>query len=210
MAKNDVTLPAIPADQVYRAVPRSITFHVDGARKVKSDYTFELDGDTALSPILLAASVRQGLVRFVGTATTSAKEGESEKEACDRRFAEMVAGTYKPGQGGGARVDTYTAVLRESVVTALVNNLHLKKGEAVKLAKANTAAAYLQACDKVAESIEGARDHKDKDGKPLTPGQYVYNAMWPKIEGHAKTEADRRDKATGIDFDLGDFAPAVN
>ncbi len=102
MAEKNVSLPPIPADQVYRAIPRAVTFHIDGAGKVKADYTFQLDGDTALSPVLLAASIRQGLVRFVGTATTSVKENESELEACNRRFAEMVAGTYKPGQGGGA------------------------------------------------------------------------------------------------------------
>ncbi len=196
MAEKTVSLPPIPADQVYRAVPRSITFHVDGAGKVKNDYTFELDGDTALSPVLLAASVRQGLVRFVGTATTSAKEGESELEACNRRFAEMVAGTYKPGQGGGARVDTYTVVLRESVVTALVNNLNMKKGEATKVTRENSKAAYRLACHKVAESIDDAS------------GESVFDIMWPKIEAHATKEAARRDKATGIDFDLGDFAPA--
>ena len=195
MAEKNVSLPAIPTDQIYRAIPRSITFHVDGAGKVKQDYTFTMDGDTPLSPVLLAASVRQGLVRFVGTATTSAKDGESELEACNRRFAEMVAGTYKPGQGGGARVDTYTVVLRESIVTAMVNNLAMKKGDAVKAAREDGKAAYLLACAKVAESIENAT------------GDSVFSIMYPKIEAHAKIEADRRDKATGIEFDLGDFAP---
>ena len=195
MADKTVTLPALPAGQVYRAIPTSVTFHIDGASKVKTDYTFDLDGDSALSPLLLAASVRQGLVRFVGTATTSAKEGESEKEACDRRFAEMIAGTYKPGQGGGARIDTYTVVLRESVVTAMIQNLGMKKGEATKAAKDDASTAYLLACAKVAESIDDAT------------GESVHAIMWPRLEAHAKTEADRRDKATGIDFDLGDFAP---
>ena len=205
MAEKTISLPVIPSDQVYRAVPRSIKFHVDGAGKVKTDYTFTMDGDAALSPILLAASVRQGLVRFVGTATTSAKEGESELEACNRRFAEMVAGTYKPGQGGGARVDTFTVVLRESVVTAVVQNLGMKKGDAVKATREDTKAAYLLACAKVAKDIKAPP--KVVDGVELSPGESVFAIMYPKIEAHAKTEADRRDKATGIDFDLGDFAP---
>lgn len=196
MAKNEITLPALPADQIYRAVPHTITFHIDGAGKVKQDYIFEFGGDNALSSLLLAASVRQGLVRFVGTATTSAKEGESELEACNRRFAEMVAGTYKPGQGGGARVDTYTIVLRECVVQILRNNFpSMKKADVIKAVKENIESAFSTACAHVAESLDGQSE------------QDVFAARWPKIEAHAKVEATRRDKATGIDFDLGDFAP---
>lgn len=199
MAKQTVTLPALPSDQVYRAVPVGIDFHIDGATKVKSDYRFELDGDSALSPALLSAAIRQGLIRYVGTATTSAKEGETPKVACDRRFAEMVAGTYKPGSGGGARVDTYTLVLRESIVTAMLNNIGgLKKVDATKAVKDDAKAAYLQACNKVAESIEGAS------------GDDVFAKMYPKIEAHATEEAARRDSAADIGFDLGDFAPDVD
>ena len=191
-----VTLPALPADEVYRAVKRAVDFHIDGAGKVKSDFRFEMDGDSALSPALLDASIRQGLIRYVGTATTSAKENESPKEACDRRFSEMVAGTYKPGSGGGARVDTFTLVLRESIVTAMLNNIGgLKKVDAVKAVKDDAKAAYLQACNKVAESIDGAS------------GDDVFAKMYPKIEAHAAEEAARRDSASDIGFDLGDFAP---
>lgn len=195
MAKNEITLPVPTPGNVWRQVPSSLTVHVHGAGEVKTDYPLGFEGDKAISDTLLASAIRQGFVRYIGTATTSAQEGETPKDACDRRFAEIVAGTYKPGQGGGARIDTYTVVLRESVVTALVNNLHMKKGEAVKAAKDDSAVAYRLACDKVAESIDGQ------------DGEAVFNVMWPKIEAHAKTEADRRDKATGIDFDLGDFAP---
>lgn len=195
MAKNEITLPVASLGNVWRQIPSSLVVHVHGAGEVKTDYPLGFEGDKAISDALLASAIKQGFVRYIGTATTSAQDGESPKDACDRRFAEIVAGTYKPGQGGGARVDTYTLVLRESIVTALVNNLHLKKGEAVKLAKADSAAAYRQACDKVAESIDGAT------------GEDVFGKMYPKIEAHAKAEAARRDKATGVEFDLGNFGP---
>ena len=178
---------------VWRQVPESVKFHIDGAGKVATDYTFDMEGDSALSPVLLGAAIKQGLTRYVGTATTSAKEDESEKEACDRRFAEMVAGTYKPGSGGGARKSTYAKVLHESVVTVLTNN-GWKKVDATKLASTDTGAAFLAACDKVAEGIADAT------------GQEIFDIQWPKVESAAKSEADRRDAADSSSFDLGDFA----
>ncbi len=197
MAKNEITLPVPTPGNVWRLVPVSLTVHVHGAGEVKTDYPLNFDPDKpdSISDALLASGLRQGFVRYIGTATTSAQEGETPKAACDRRFAEIVAGTYKPGQGGGARIDTYTVVLREFVVTVLVNNLHLKKGEAVKAAKEDSATAYRLACDKVAESIDGQ------------DGESVFNVMWPKIEASAKTEADRRDATVELKFDLDNFAP---
>ena len=195
MATKTITLPALPSDQVYRAIPVGIDFHIDGASKVKSDYRFEMDGDSALSPALLGAAIRQGLIRYVGTATTSAKEGESAKEACDRRFAEMVAGTYKPGSGGGARVDTFTLVLRESIITAMLNNIGgLKKVDATKAVKDDAKAAFMLACNKVAEKVDATGDE-------------VFAINWPQVEESSQAEANRRDSAADIGFDLGDFAP---
>ena len=191
MAK--VSLEAPNPGHVWRQVPESVMFHIDGAGKVATDYTFELDGDSALSPVLLAAALKQGLTRYVGTATTSAKEGESEKEACDRRFAEMVAGTYKPGSGGGARKSTYAKVLHESVVTMLCN-YGFKKVDATKQANDGANAAFLLACYKEAEK-----------GGDKTADQ-IFDIQWPKVESAAKTEADRRDAAESTSFDLGDFA----
>ena len=190
---SKVSLESPNPGHVWRQVPESITFHIDGAGKVATDYTFDLDGDSALSPVLLSAALKQGLTRYVGTATTSAKEGESEKEACDRRFAEMVAGTYKPGSGGGARKSTYAKVLHESVVTVLTNN-GWKKVDATKAANDAVQDAFLLACDKVAEGISDAT------------GQEIFDIQWPKVESAAKAEADRRDAADSSSFDLGDFA----
>ena len=85
--------------------------------------------------------------------------------------------------------------LREFIVTAVVNNLAMKKGEAVKLVRDNAESAYRKACDKVAESIEGAT------------GDIVFAKMYPKIESAAKKEATHRDATKGLDFDLGDFTP---
>ena len=197
MAKNDITLPAPLPGNVWRQVPETQKFHISGGGKVALDveHNFDPSKPDCIGDHMLGCMVRQGDIRYIGTATTSAKEGESELAACKRRNAEVIAGTYKPGQGGGARVDTYTIVLRESVVTAMVNNLAMKKGEAVKAAKDDSTVAYRLACDKVSESLEGQT------------GESVFAVMWPKIEAHAKTEADRRDKAKGIDFDLGDFSP---
>ena len=192
---NTVTLPAPKIGNVYREIPASLEFHIDGAGKVKTDYTFNL---SELAENLLGAFIRQGGIRFVGTATTSAKEDESPKEACDRRFAEIVSGEYKPGQGGGARVDTYTVVLRERVVVVAMNNLGLKKGEAVKAARDDAQGTFRLACDKVAEMSKG------QDGE--TTSEALFDLRWPQIEKGARVEADRRDKATGLDFDLGDFA----
>ncbi len=191
MAK--VSLDGPNPGHVWRQVPESITFHIDGAGKVATDYTFDLDGDSALSPVLLSAALKQGLTRYVGTATTSAKEGESEKEACDRRFAEMVAGTYKPGSGGGARKSTYAKVLAESVVTVL-GNYGFKKVEATKQTNDGASAAFMLACYKESE----------KTGK--NTAQEIFDKQWPKIESAAKAEADRRDAADSSAFDLGNFA----
>ena len=196
MSKNEtVTLPVPAPGNVYRQIPASISFHISGNSKVALDVThnFDFEQPDCITDALVAAMVRQGDIRFVGTATTSAKEGESEKDAVIRRNEEIVAGDYQPGQGGGARLDTYTVVLRENIVTALVNNLGLKKGEAAKLVKDDSKAAYLSACAKRAESIDG----QDADS--------IFAVMWPKMESHAKSEADRRDAAKGLDFDLGDF-----
>lgn len=196
MAK--VTLPAPAVGNVWRQVPASQSFHIDGAGKVKLDVVHNFDPDQAdsISDRLLGHMIRQGDIRFVGTATTSAKEGESEREAVERRNAEIIADTYKPGQGGGARADTYTIVLRESVVVAVLNNhVQSKKAEAIKMVRENTMGAYRMTCDKVSESIDGQT------------GDSIFEVMWPKIEAHAKAEAARRDATKGVDFDLGDFAP---
>ncbi len=194
MAKNEtVTLPAPNPGKVYRQVSIEHSIHIDGAGKVDTTYPFRLDGDESLSDAIVDASLKQGLTRYIGTATTSAKEGESEKEACDRRFAEIVAGTYKPGSGGGARKSTYAKVLHESVVKVLLN-YGFKKVDATKQVNDGESAAFMLACYKESE----------KTGKN-TPDE-IFADMWPKIESAAKSEAERRDAAESSSFDLGDFA----
>ena len=194
MAKNEtVTLPAPNPGNCWRQVPESYDTYIDGNGKVDTTYHTEMDGEQALAPVLLAACIGQGIKRYFSTATTSMKDGETEKEAVDRRVAEFLAGTYKPGSGGGARKSTYFKVLHESVVKVLLN-YGFKKVDATKKANDGESAAFMLACHKESE----------KTGKN-TPDE-IFADMWPKIESAAKAEAERRDEAESSSFDLGAFA----
>ncbi len=200
MAKNEntVTLPAPAAGNVWRQVPAAVKYHIAGSGKINLDIEHNYDPELpdCISDHLLGCSVRQGDKRYIGTATTSAKEGESELEAVQRRNVEFVAGTYRPGAGGGrAHVDTYTIVLREKVLKVLANVFPAKKKtEAEKAVKDSPAAAFSTACAKTAEG--GDKTEKE-----------IFEDMFPKIEAAAKKEADRRDSESSFTFDLGDFAP---
>ncbi len=205
MAKDTVTLPVLPAGQVY--IPcldkNAETFCKYGGEVDKS-YSLAIDG-------LTAESVYNGLAAFwtraMGTITVPQEgypEGVTRLQKCDERAVAINANTYAYGSGGGGgkSADWETKFLREAVLGIVLKNMPEYKGrkvDAIKAVADDPAAMFLACCKLRHAAIKGS-DSAEKQ----------FDRFYPMQEAGAKKRADEKrayDRSAANAFDLGDFSP---
>ncbi len=191
--ENTVTLPVAPSGQVWLLCPETINVFVGCKGRVDKVYTIP---HAKVTYDLRAAAEKQGYGRWLSTAPTSIDSDASDAEvlaSVESRFASVIAGSYRPGSGGGGkRVTTLMVVLLERMPELMRLNLGTKAADAAKAIKASPETVYRLVCDKRAESLEGET------------GESLFAEHWTKYEANAQAEADRRESESKAIADKSD------
>ncbi len=204
MAKNEITLPALPAGQVYMAILDKpfATFCKYGG-DVDKEYVQPLDALNAESFWSLGQAA---YLRAMGTVTIPQEgypEGVTRLMKCDERAEAINANTYGFGSGGGGKsADLLTRFLRESVLGVVLANMPEYKGrkaDAIKLVADDHEAAFLACCEIRHKAIAGSDD-----------AATMFKQFWPGQVASAEKRVEEKraaDSAAANAFDLGNFAP---
>ncbi len=131
---------------------------------------------TAL-PLIVRHLILHGINGKVGD-TVASKDKDGPKTMRESWKA-LVGAIWSQG-GGGSPLDTFTVVLRQMVSDALVS-IGVKRVDADKATRTDTAAAYLAVVE-----------HLTPKGGNVKAG---FDKVWPKVQENAKIEAERRDNA---------------
>lgn len=188
--KPTVTLPALPAGRCYVSIASELIVRLACSA---GSYTIRPAKHTEA---IVDGTYAYGFRQCAGDGGAMGKDAsDNDKTAGVLKRAEAIDdGSHAYGAGGGgARLSTYTVVLRENVLAELIA-LGNKRGDVIKDVVKDPALAYVEVAESFANGLREDVAEADKD-KVTT--ESVLAVLWPKLTAKSKTEAARRDKESG-------------